>query len=233
MCSHVCGQAVLSMHVEEKDLVFRRTRCPWSINQNPVNNVWRWAGSGRVRPIINIHYLSRPRLKQAWMYIHINRQTLCRQASGNEEWHQCENEINRPSLSFVMKCLSCSFIWWSAQPNQTSNSAGVGGGGSVGDTVVWLWTANQSFTQVWLTLGRKDLKQKGQELVFVVQFGKDGADGWERSDRNEGLKPEKTKWAVAEHSRWFTLLAWQSATLFLTSKQAGRGTLKKQIKIKK
>lgn len=127
MCSHVCGQAVLSMHVEEKDLVFRRTRCPWSINQNPVNNVWRWAGSGRVRPIINIHYLSRPRLKQAWMYIHINRQTLCRQASGNEEWHQCENEINRPSLSFVMKCLSCSFIWWSAQPNQTSNSAGVGG----------------------------------------------------------------------------------------------------------
>lgn len=108
-----------------------------------------------------------------------------------------------------------------------------GGGRSVGDTVVWLWTANQSFTQVWLTLGRKDLKQKGQELVFVVQFGKDGADGWERSDRNEGLKPEKTKWAVAEHSRWFTLLAWQSATLFLTSKQAGRGTLKKQIKINK
>lgn len=86
-----------------------------------------------------------------------------------------------------MKCLSCSFIWWSAQPNQTSNSAGVGGGGSVGDTVVWLWTANQSFTQVWLTLGRKDLKQKGQELVFVVQFGKDGADGWERKTRKNQM----------------------------------------------
>lgn len=160
------------------------------------------------------------------------KQTLRRQASGNEEWHQCENEINRPSLSFVMKCLSCSFIWWSAQSNQASNSAKRRGqGASVGDTVVWLWTANQSFTQVWLTLSRKDLKQKGQELVFVVQFGKDGADGWERSHRHEGLKPEKTKWAVVEHSRWFMLLAWQSATLFLISKQAGRGTLKKQIKI--
>lgn len=81
-------------------------------------------------------------------------------------------------------------------------------GGKVPVWVIrWCDCELQSFTQVWLTLGRKDFKQKGQELVFLAQFSKDGADGWERSHRHQGFKPEKTKWAVVEHSRWFMLLA--------------------------
>ena len=133
------------------------------------------AGASRVRPIINIHYLSSPGLRDALTHAHAHANTHTHTHTQTDTLqlrqrsHQCENEINTPSLSFVMKCLSCSFIWWSAQSSKTSNSAKRGAWAQckcvcvcVCNTVVGLCEL-KSCTLVSLTPSRKVQQLKGKK----------------------------------------------------------------------
>lgn len=69
----------------------------------------------QVRLIINMHYSSRSSCASTHVHKH--------EKGRSDGWLPCENEINTSSLSFVMKCISCSFIWLSANSSKSSNSA--------------------------------------------------------------------------------------------------------------
>lgn len=70
------------------------------------------AEASRVQPIINIHYLSHAHRKGVLTHARARTHTPHRKGRGEkcERLHQRGNEINTPSLCFVMKCLCCSFI---------------------------------------------------------------------------------------------------------------------------
>lgn len=71
------------------------------------------AEASRVQPIINIHYLSHAHRKDVLTHERAREHTRRKGKAGGENCerlHQRGNEINTPSLCFVMKCLCCSFI---------------------------------------------------------------------------------------------------------------------------
>lgn len=137
--------------------------------------------------------------------------SLCRKQASyvrrggmNEGWDRRENEINTPSLSFVMKCLSCSFIWWSAQSSKTSNSAKRGLGCK---QFLILWWDSELQTQVafWCPTEKFKIstvrKKKRVKCRFViVELVREAADS--RQSATTTLKPPaywKTKPAVVEY----------------------------------
>lgn len=87
-----------------------------------------------------------------------------------------------------MKCLSCSFIWWSAQSSKSSNSA-VTGRGTVQVCPIQGWgSMNWSCAQVSLTPNREVQQLRGKEgQVSFQRFRSSIADS--QQCKPTGMKP--------------------------------------------